>query len=348
MNRFLTFFLVSFVLHIAVGAILLSQTGILGGKTFNKGISEVTEFPEEGIEDGNTEFPSETRSSESQKKEFKAKKPSQKKSAPEKNSSERGTKKPSQKKSKPEKSVKAPLKPVQKKLSPPVPKEKLDETSEKPVSAGNIPATKDIPKPLEDKKSQAVDEKATGQKEVHESPESLKSETEDEEIIKELKEEIGEEKTLDVEKPSEKVLPSPVAEDSRVSSSSGGGGKEPEQKTVSSRLPLDLRKARKYSQLRQMDGNPVPVYPNEALKKRWEGRVELVYYVNQAGFVEKIQLKQSSGYSLLDNSALRALGRYRYYPGQEGWVVHPVEFMLELEKETLEVAPLGTRAPGGF
>ncbi|MYE07754.1 MAG: hypothetical protein F4X95_03265 [Oligoflexia bacterium] len=32
MNRFLAFFLVSFLLHLTVGALLLSRSGILGGK----------------------------------------------------------------------------------------------------------------------------------------------------------------------------------------------------------------------------------------------------------------------------------------------------------------------------
>ena len=65
--------------------------------------------------------------------------------------------------------------------------------------------------------------------------------------------------------------------------------------------------------------------------------------MNRAGFVEKIQLERSSGHSVLDNAALRALSRYRYYPGQEGWVRHPVEFLLELDKEVEEIAPLGKR-----
>jgi len=80
-------------------------------------------------------------------------------------------------------------------------------------------------------------------------------------------------------------------------------------------------------------------------KNKWEGRVEVLYYVDPAGFVEKIQLKKSSGHKVLDNTALRALSRYRYEPGQEGWVRHPVEFFLELDKEVTKTAPLGVRDP---
>ena len=104
---------------------------------------------------------------------------------------------------------------------------------------------------------------------------------------------------------------------------------------------LDIGKARQHNQLKQLQGNPLPIYPQEALKKKWEGRVEIFYYVNPAGFVEKIQLKSSSGHRVLDNSALRALARYRYYPGQEGWVRHPVQFFLELDKEIKKTVSLG-------
>ena len=106
---------------------------------------------------------------------------------------------------------------------------------------------------------------------------------------------------------------------------------------------LNVGSVRNHSQLRQIGGNPMPVYPKEALRKKWEGRAEVLYYVNPAGFVEKIHLKKSSGHSVLDNAALRALARYRYYPGQEGWVRHPVEFVLDFEKEVRETAPLGVR-----
>lgn len=351
MNRFLTFFLVSFFLHIAVGAILLSRAGILGGgKGVKKEVSEVTEFTEkETLESPSSEGdPSEVRSSEPQKKAPRKVKQS--------------------KKAKPEKPRKAPsVKPTPKKLPPPVKKAKTS-LPEKPLEAESLPpATKEeLIKPPEEKKTSVEThktlskEKATEEKKESPEIESKSSKTAGQEIIKELKKEIKEDKTQALKIPSEKKT-SLESENSKTPSSGGGGEEEPEQKPSFSPtqggkkgtskggvIPaLDLGKARKYSQLRQIDGNPIPVYPKEALKKRWEGRVELIYYVNPAGFVEKIQLSKSSGYSLLDNSALRALARYRYYPGQEGWVVHPVEFMLDLEKEALEVAPLGTRSPGG-
>ena len=116
----------------------------------------------------------------------------------------------------------------------------------------------------------------------------------------------------------------------------------PGNKAGSSNVPaLDVSSARRHSQLKQVAGNPLPVYPEEALKKKWEGRAEVFYYVNPAGFVEKVQLKKSSGHRALDNAALRALARYRYHPGQEGWVRHPVEFFLELNKEIKKTATLG-------
>ena len=101
-----------------------------------------------------------------------------------------------------------------------------------------------------------------------------------------------------------------------------------------------LPPAKDYSHLKQKPGNPVPQYPEEALRQKWEGRVDLVYYVNSAGLVEKIHVNRSSGYSVLDNEAIRTLARYYYDPGQAGWVKHPVQFVLNKNVEVKEAAVL--------
>jgi len=100
--------------------------------------------------------------------------------------------------------------------------------------------------------------------------------------------------------------------------------------------------ARVFNRLKQLPGNPSPEYPKEALEQSWEGRVEVLYYVNTGGFVEQIQVSHSSGHIILDNAAIKALSRYRYELGQEGWVRHPVEFFLEKDKEIKEIVPLRT------
>ncbi len=107
--------------------------------------------------------------------------------------------------------------------------------------------------------------------------------------------------------------------------------------------------ARDYIQLRQQEGNPLPHYPEQALENKWEGEVELIYYVNTYGEVEKIRVHKTSGHTVLDNAAIRTLARYHYYPGQEGWVRHPVNFTLDKTKEikqgiALRVKPIRTPA----
>ena len=90
--------------------------------------------------------------------------------------------------------------------------------------------------------------------------------------------------------------------------------------------------AKNYTSLLPVSGNPQPVYPESARQKKQQGSVSLLYFVDEGGLVDKIQLTRSSGHAELDNSALRALSRYKYQPGQEGWYKHRVDFQLKPEK----------------
>ena len=76
-------------------------------------------------------------------------------------------------------------------------------------------------------------------------------------------------------------------------------------------------------------GNPQWAYPEQARENKKEGSVFLQYFVDDTGFVDKIQLVKSSGYSTLDNEALRVMARQRYQPGQSGWYRHRVDFKLK-------------------
>ena len=81
--------------------------------------------------------------------------------------------------------------------------------------------------------------------------------------------------------------------------------------------------------LRQIPGNQKPVYPERARLLKQKGKVVLVYFVTKSGKVQKVQMKSSSGYRSLDLSAVKGISKYRYYPGQEGWVEHPIDFSLK-------------------
>ena len=52
---------------------------------------------------------------------------------------------------------------------------------------------------------------------------------------------------------------------------------------------------------------PDPVYPGESLNKREEGTVEVIGQMNISGRVESVQITRSSGYPLLDGSAMAAM-----------------------------------------
>jgi TonB family protein len=81
--------------------------------------------------------------------------------------------------------------------------------------------------------------------------------------------------------------------------------------------------------------NPKPLYPEEAKKKRYEGEVVLRVEVLISGRVGQIEIKKSSGYELLDRSALTAVRQWRFLPAKKDevpiplWVNIPIKFQLQ-------------------
>lgn len=81
--------------------------------------------------------------------------------------------------------------------------------------------------------------------------------------------------------------------------------------------------------------NPKPPYPLAARRRGIEGRVLLTAHVRADGGCTEVQLKRSSGSSLLDNAALGTVRLWRFVPAQRGntaidsWVDVPVSFRLE-------------------
>jgi protein TonB len=81
--------------------------------------------------------------------------------------------------------------------------------------------------------------------------------------------------------------------------------------------------------------NPKPVYPAEAKKKGYQGEVLLRAEVLSNGRVGDVELKKSSGYEILDRSALAAVKQWKFIPAREGektvavWVTIPVKFQLQ-------------------
>jgi len=81
--------------------------------------------------------------------------------------------------------------------------------------------------------------------------------------------------------------------------------------------------------------NPAPFYPPEARRMEQQGTVILSVLVNPEGTVETLAVKESSGYVLLDQSAMRAVKRWHFKSATvagipvSSQVEVPIEFRLE-------------------
>ena len=84
-----------------------------------------------------------------------------------------------------------------------------------------------------------------------------------------------------------------------------------------------------FSVVRQY-GNEKPKYPAVALENGWGGVVELAINLETSGKVLTAEVIKGSGYAVLDRSALIAAYGWNF-PGHEGRVQVPVEFVLEKE-----------------
>jgi len=77
-----------------------------------------------------------------------------------------------------------------------------------------------------------------------------------------------------------------------------------------------------------------PVYPKLALKRRWQGQALVQALVNEQGITERVELVESTGYALLDRSALAAVSGWSFAAAesdglyQRAWVQVPVNFTI--------------------
>lgn len=81
--------------------------------------------------------------------------------------------------------------------------------------------------------------------------------------------------------------------------------------------------------------NPLPKYPRIARKRGYQGTVVFDVLVDQNGRVGDLRLFTSSGYSILDRSAMASVKGWLFKPGMKGdkkldmWVRVPVRFELK-------------------
>ncbi len=81
--------------------------------------------------------------------------------------------------------------------------------------------------------------------------------------------------------------------------------------------------------------NPKLVYPKIAKKRGYHGKVLLLVIVSKTGTVEKITISKSSGHSILDKTACKAVQQWLFYPGTRDGkpvkmsVTIPIQFNLK-------------------
>lgn len=83
-----------------------------------------------------------------------------------------------------------------------------------------------------------------------------------------------------------------------------------------------------------VQNNPKPIYPSLARRRGWEGLVLLHVEVDDMGHPQRVEIKQSSGFPVLDRAAVDAVNRWQFVPARRGgvavggWVDVPVQFRL--------------------
>lgn len=83
---------------------------------------------------------------------------------------------------------------------------------------------------------------------------------------------------------------------------------------------------------------PAPNYPRQARLRRQQGTVLIHAQLNIKGDVIKTRIAKSSGFSLLDAAALKAIRGWDFMPGindtseSQAWVEVPVQFILNPKK----------------
>jgi len=80
--------------------------------------------------------------------------------------------------------------------------------------------------------------------------------------------------------------------------------------------------------------HPKPEYPERARREGWEGTVLVRVLVDQKGRSKRVELSRSSGFEILDQTAIETVKKWRFQPARSGesavesWVNIPVVFRL--------------------
>lgn len=81
--------------------------------------------------------------------------------------------------------------------------------------------------------------------------------------------------------------------------------------------------------------NPTPPYPRVSKRLGEQGTVLIRVLINTEGRAEKAEVRTSSGYTRLDDTALSTVQAWRFVPGQRNgvpeamWFNVPIHFVLD-------------------
>lgn len=92
---------------------------------------------------------------------------------------------------------------------------------------------------------------------------------------------------------------------------------------------------RSIDQLKQVPGNPKPHYSLDERLRREQGQVVFMAFVTPDGRLTNFKLVQSTGFRNLDGKTLAALKKWKFYPGQQGWVEIPQVWTLKGDAEEM-------------
>jgi len=164
-------------------------------------------------------------------------------------------------------------------------------------------------------------------------PEEPVQDVADEEFQESLKDDFGEPDKAEVTPPPQetidvRVAKTPPSADYGRAQAEGKGAGNTGLVGMGNKTSGTSTGIRSLEQIRQAPGNPKPKYDLIERRRGDTGEVIFIAYINQKGVPEKFKLAQSTGHRNLDLKALVALKKWRFQPGQEGWVEVPFKWDL--------------------
>lgn len=113
------------------------------------------------------------------------------------------------------------------------------------------------------------------------------------------------------------------------SSEGKGAGENGNPAVAETKVAGEPSGVRSLDQLRQMPGNQRPQYAREERLRGDQGAVVFYAYISKEGHPTQFRMVKSTGFRNLDGKTLVALKKWRFYPGQEGWVELPFRWDLK-------------------